>query len=79
MQHTRERTEVHAEILRVNLMQREPLKDLGMNDKIVLKLIFKKQDWKVWTGFIWPRTGKVVGFTEHSSEPCGLHKMLGTS
>lgn len=35
---------MHVEILRVNLMQIEPLKDLGMNGKIVLKLIFKKQD-----------------------------------
>jgi hypothetical protein len=32
------------------------LKTYGV-DKIILKWIFGKQGWKVWTGCIWLRTG----------------------
>jgi hypothetical protein len=34
------------------------LKDLRIDERIILKLILKKQDGKVWTGFIWFMIGE---------------------
>jgi hypothetical protein len=31
--------------------------DRNVGGRIILKWIFEKQDWMVWTGFIWLRTG----------------------
>ena len=44
----------------LNLNQRDYLKDLGIDRKVILKYILKKYFISVWTGFIWPRTGHVV-------------------
>jgi hypothetical protein len=33
------------------------LEDLGIDGKIILKLILRKQGGKVWTGFVWLRIG----------------------
>jgi hypothetical protein len=33
------------------------LGDLRIDGRILLKLIFKKRDVRVWTGFVWLRTG----------------------
>jgi hypothetical protein len=36
---------------------RDPSEDLGAVGKIILERILGKQSGKVWTGFIWLRTG----------------------
>jgi hypothetical protein len=36
------------------MVWREELEGLGINGKIILKLIFNKLGWRVWTGLIWP-------------------------
>jgi hypothetical protein len=32
-----------------------------LNRRIILKMIFKKYDWRKWTGFIWLRIKKCGG------------------
>jgi hypothetical protein len=34
---------------------------LGIYWRTLLKLILEKQDWRVWTGFIWHRKGTSGG------------------
>jgi hypothetical protein len=33
------------------------LEDLGLEERIMLKWIFKTWNAEAWTGLIWPRTG----------------------
>ena len=40
-----------------NLMERDHLGDLGIDERIILKLIFNKSDRRVWIGLIWLRIG----------------------
>jgi hypothetical protein len=38
-------------------MDRDHLKDIGVDVRIILKWILKKWDKMAWTGFLWLRTG----------------------
>jgi hypothetical protein len=40
-----------------NLKGRNNVVDLGIDGRIILKLILGKDGRKVWTGFFWLRTG----------------------
>jgi hypothetical protein len=62
------RGEVHAGFGCGNLRERGLLKDRGVDGRILLKWIFKKQDGRAWTGFIWKRAGTVAGCCEHGNE-----------
>jgi hypothetical protein len=44
-----------------NLKGRDHSEDLGVDRRIILECITKKQDGKVWTGFIWLRRGNSCG------------------
>jgi hypothetical protein len=55
------RKEVHRGIWWENLREKDHLKDLGVNGRIILKWIFKMWNREAWTGFIWLRTGTSGG------------------
>ena len=63
--------EEHAGFWCGNRRERGFLEDLGVDGRIVLKCIFKKQDGRAWNAFIWMRTGTVAGCCEHGNEPSG--------
>jgi hypothetical protein len=39
--------------------------------RVILKGIFKKEDVKIRTGFVWIRVGSSGGFCEHGNEHSG--------
>jgi len=53
MWHILGRGKVHTGFRWGNLRERGYLNDLGINGKIVLKLMFKKWGGGPWTGLIW--------------------------
>jgi hypothetical protein len=40
-----------------NLKRRDNLRDLGVDERKILKWILRKQDEKMWTGLIWLMIG----------------------
>ena len=40
-----------------NPRERDKLEDLGVDGRIILRLIFRKWDVGAWTGLIWLRIG----------------------
>jgi hypothetical protein len=51
-------------ILVGKLKGRNCLEDLGVDGRIILKWIIRKQGWMVWIRFIW----LLIGTCEHSNE-----------
>jgi hypothetical protein len=49
--------EVHTGFWWGCLIEKDPLKGLGLNGRIILKWMFKKWDWEIWTGLLWLRIG----------------------
>jgi hypothetical protein len=50
-------------------MERDHLEDPGVDERIILRWIFKKWDVEAWTGSIWLRQREVVGSCECGNEP----------
>jgi hypothetical protein len=44
-----------------NLKGRDDLEDLGVDGKIILERVLRKQDGRLWTGCTWLRTGTSGG------------------
>ena len=56
------------------MMERDHLKDVGVDGRKILKWIFKKWDRESCTGFIWLRIGTGGGRCECGNEPSGFIK-----
>jgi hypothetical protein len=52
---------VHFSSRRGKLMEIDDFGDLSVDERIILKQIFKKYKGKTWTGFIWFRIGTSTG------------------
>jgi len=53
--------EVHAILWWADPREKDHLEDLGIDMRMILKLIFKKGDGEGWTGLVWLRTGAFGG------------------
>jgi hypothetical protein len=47
------------------LKGRDHSEDLGIDGRIILKLILEKHSVRLWAGFIWLRIGSMVSCCEH--------------
>jgi hypothetical protein len=48
--------EMHTGVWYGDMMGRDHSEDLGLDGRIILKLIFKEWNGDAWTGFLWLRT-----------------------
>jgi hypothetical protein len=46
---------MHTRVWWGNLMEREHMEDPGIEGRIILKLLFRRWDGRVWIGLIWLR------------------------
>jgi hypothetical protein len=53
---------------------KKPFERLGIDWRIILERILKKQVGSMWPGFIWLRTGTGGDCCEHGNEPSGSIK-----
>jgi hypothetical protein len=53
---------MHTKGWLVSMKGRDHSDDLGLDGRIILKLILGKQGWRVWAGFISLSFGTVSGF-----------------
>jgi hypothetical protein len=61
MRHVWETGEVRRWVWWGNLRERDQLGDLSVGERIILRWIFKKWEWEVWTGLLWLRIGRGGG------------------
>jgi hypothetical protein len=53
------------------------LEDIGIDGVIILEWILRNYGGRVWTGFIWLRTGTGGASCEHGNEASGSTKSSG--
>jgi hypothetical protein len=51
---------MHTKLRSENLKGRDHEEDLGVDGRLILEWILEKQNWKLWTVFIWLRIG-IIG------------------
>jgi hypothetical protein len=56
-----ERGEVYTGFWWGNMRERDRLGEPGLDERIILRLIFRKWDLGVWTGLSWIRIGRGGG------------------
>jgi hypothetical protein len=61
MWYIRETREVHTGFWWGDLMERNNLEHLGVDERILLKRILKKWDGESWSGLLWLRIGTFDG------------------
>jgi hypothetical protein len=61
MYYTWETSEMFANCWTENLKQIYHFEDLDIDGMMTLKRILKKQDGRLWTGFVWLRIGSTNG------------------
>jgi hypothetical protein len=69
--HLLERGEKQVWIWWKNMQQSSRLEDLGVDDRVVLKLMLRKQDGRTRTGFMWV---SMRAFLKHGNELSGFTK-----
>jgi hypothetical protein len=60
---------VHTEFWWENLRERDHVGDPDVDERIILRWIFRKWDVKVWTGSIWLRWRVLVNLVINSQVP----------
>jgi hypothetical protein len=61
MWHIWETDEVHTGLWWGDPRQGDHLEDVGLNERIIQKWIFKKWDVEAWSGLVWLRIGRGGG------------------